>query len=92
MLSEAEADRRHDRALEEHDRAWNQMHRVGLEEGRDSPTYRIMHAQTVAAAREVREASRRVQDVRRRNRRQIPHERRVEMGRMGAAARWNSTR
>lgn len=53
------SEKAHDRALDEHDKRWEQMHRAGMTEGRDSDTYRRLRQDVVDAMRVVRFEARR---------------------------------
>jgi hypothetical protein len=48
----------HDRALWQHDRAWNDMHEIGLTAGHDSPEYAEARKEVVELMDEVRRVAR----------------------------------
>lgn len=51
-------ERAHDAALEQHDRRWYEMHRLGITDGHDSPAYAEARQSMLEAHREVKRAAR----------------------------------
>jgi hypothetical protein len=65
VIEDPQAERDHERALAQHDRAWHDMHGVGIEHGHDSVEFAEARRHVVILREEITNARKRAQAKRR---------------------------